>query len=112
MNEFLPNDKHGNPLWTKDKSGYTIKAAGVEIKIPKVTKAAKKVTVSMVGGPTYTVTKEKIIDCCRFLCALKKRAGEFPIYQVTMDTPSKGRFFISDKQFGHKWLTDEKGQLV
>lgn len=116
MTKFLPrNSQNNEPMWTDTKEGYLIKFDKSEILIPKVRKTAKKATVILKDGPIAEFKKEnwdKIIEYCRFLVKLKRKAGKFPILEIKIDTPDKGRYFISDSSFGFKWLTDTDGNLV
>lgn len=116
MTEYLPRHKETNaPLWKESKEGFLIKVDNAEILIPKPRKNAKKILIQLKGGPSFELPKEKwdkIKDCCRFLIGLKKRAGAAVIREMKMDDMNKGRFFISEKEVGFKWLTDSERNFV
>jgi hypothetical protein len=110
ITEFLPKHKETKqPLWDETPQGYVVFSNDAKITISKPRKNAKALTVSLENGPVYTLKKEqwaKITDYCRFLVLLKKRAGAAQIREILIDTPDKGRFFISEPNTGFVWLTD------
>lgn len=116
MTNFLPrNLETQKPMWTTTTEGYIIKFDKSEILIPKVRKNAKKAIVMLKDGPSAEFQKEnwdKIVGYCRFLVKLKRKAGKFQIFEIKIDTPDKGRYFISDASFGFQWLTDTEGNII
>lgn len=112
MKEYLPvNSTTKEPLWTEKGGNYIIPInSAAFIRIAKPRKNAKSVCVELVQDFSVikkTVEKKdfkNLSDYCREFFVLVKKAKGAKVRQVTIDTPDKGKFFISEPTTGFQWI--------
>lgn len=105
LESFLPKDKQtDDPLWELKGKSYVIEVGGAVITIPQLRKNAKRVQISLLNGPIIESSFEGIVPTCRRLVQARKQAGDYKVRQVTIDTPDKGKLFISEPGVGFKWV--------